>query len=261
LREQASEAIGQGEWDRAESLLDTAVRANPNDARLRRQLAEALWHRGQAAEALGQLDAAMALDPTEPNSCVRAGELCLACGEIAKAQTHAKRAIDLAPSLPAAWHLHARVMEDSGNSDQALADLNRALDLAPDDPTILLQMAELHRHRGQPRRALSTLEYLADRYPPGEEPGHVYYLQGLAYLALKRYHNAADVLLAATRHGETTAEAYYRLGEAHLLAGQPTAARVALAQAIARQPNHRPSRLLLDRIAHAGSGPTALQVR
>ncbi|MFV2070143.1 MAG: tetratricopeptide repeat protein, partial [Pirellulales bacterium] len=126
---------------------------------------------------------------------------------------------------------------------------------------ILLQMAELYRHRGQPRRALSTLDYLTDRYPPGEEPGYVYYLKGLAYLALKRYHNAAEVLLTATQRGETTAEAYYRLGEAHLLAGQTTAARVALAQAIARQPDHQPSRLLLARIAHGTGGLPARHLR
>ena len=88
-------------------------------------------------------------------------------------------------------------MRAAGQPREALADYLRALSYAPNDRAILREIAELHRQLNQPERALQTLQTLADTYPPGEEPGQVLYLMGLAYVALGRYDDGVESLSAA----------------------------------------------------------------
>ena len=108
--------------------------------------------------------------------------------------------------------------------------------------------AELYRQLNEPQRALQTLQSLAETYSPGEEPGQVLYLMGQAYVALGRYDDAVESLSAAVTRETPTAEMYCRLGEADLLAGHPDEAAAAARQALMLQPQHQPSRALLDRI-------------
>ena len=124
----------------------------------------------------------------------------------------------------------------------------QVLSYAPKDRAILLEIAELHRQLNQPQRALQTLQTLADTYSPGEEPGHVLYLTGLAYTALGRYDEGRDSLAAAVKRERPTAEMLCRLGEVELVAGHSAAALDAARQALNLEPRHQPSRELLGRI-------------
>ena len=97
-------------------------------------------------------------------------------------------------------------------------------------------------------RALQTLQTLAETYPPGEEPGRVLYLMGLADVALRRYDDGVENLSAALTRENPTAEMFHRLAEAELLAGHPLDAAAAARQVLALEPQNQPSRQLLDRI-------------
>ena len=132
-----------------------------------------------------------------------------------------------------------------GKLDRALADYHRALGYAPSDPEILLEVAEVYRRMNKPQRALETLQSLDDTYSPGEEPSEVLRLMGLAYEALGRREDGADV--------------FCRLGESEQLAGRSADAVTAARHALSLQPDHRHSHELLGRIEFARRSDAVLR--
>lgn len=249
LSRQGVAAMEMGHWQQAETLLQKAIDASPDDAEARRYMAEALWHRGAAEEALAQMADAVRLDPSDAALTVRAGEMSLAIGANDKALTQAERAIRSDPKLAAAWALRGRVFWQLRQPDRAMADLQRALELAPDSPDVLLDVAVIYRQRGQAARCLTTLRHLADTYPPGEEPQLATMLEGLTLLELGRPQQAAESLAAAARRGPPRAEAWYYLAQAESAIGRYAEATAAAQQALAIDASHQASRQLLAQLA------------
>jgi tetratricopeptide (TPR) repeat protein len=249
LSQRAYGCMQQDAWPQAEALLAEAIERCPTSAVARRGYAEALWRRQAYDAAVREMETAVRLDSSDTEAAVRAGQMRLTLGMAEKALAHADQALDLDPRLASAWHLRGRALQAAGQIEPALADLNRALDLAPDNRDVLFDAAEIYRSRNQPRRALVTLQHLTDVYPAGEEPGQVLYLQGLACAALQRYDEAAACYQLACRRGLESAEVFYQLADVQLQAGRPAAADQAVRQALARDPNHQPSRRLRTRIA------------
>jgi Flp pilus assembly protein TadD len=70
---------------------------------------------------------------------------------------------------------------------------------------------------------------------------------GMAYRAMGRLDDSLESLKSAVARGKPTPEMFHELGEAQLLAGHPAEAAEAARQALAIQPQHQPSRDLLDR--------------
>ncbi len=244
-------ALERGQQQTAENLLAQAVTACPADAEARRDYAEALWRRGARQEAIAQLEEAGRLATEDASLWARLAEMYLVAGQPHSAWQSAQRAIELDPKLPAAWAIRGGVLRVAGQPRDALSDYLRALNYAPKDRAVLLEVAQLYRQLNQPAAALQTLQSLAETYSPGEEPGLVLDLLGLAYVAVGRYDDGVEQLSAAVARGEPTAEMYCHLGEAELLAGHAVEAAAAAQQALTLQPQHQPSRELLQRIALA----------
>jgi len=251
LSQQGAVALDRGDQPKAELLLSQAVAACPVDAEARRNYAESLWRRGARQEAIAQMEEAGRLVGEDASLWARLAEMHLANNESEPARQDAERALNLDPKLASAWSIHGGVMQAGGEPREALADYLRALNYAPNERVILLQVAELHRQLNQSDRALQTLQTLADTYAAGEEPAQVLYLQGLAYVAIQRYDDGVESFAAAVSRGKPTPEMLYQLGQAELLAGHPAEALGAAQQALALQPQHQPSRDLLDRIQTA----------
>jgi len=248
LAQQGIAAAERGQPQQAESLLADAVKACPVDPEARRHYAEVLWSRGATREAIAQMEEVTQLASEDAMLRVRLAEMYLAAGQMGLARQRAEQALDLNPKLPGAWAIRGRVMQAAGDQQQALADYHRSLACGPDDRQVLLDLAELHLQWNRPQRALAVLHRLGDTYSPGEEPQRVLYLTGLAYQALGRYEDSAENLSAAASRGDQTPEIFYRLGEAELLAGHPTEAAAAARRALELQPQHAPSRNLMERI-------------
>ena len=249
LSRQGVAAMQTGQWSQAEILLRQALEASPEDAEVRRQLAEALWHRGAANEAMSHMAAAMRFEPGDAKLAARAGEMALAAAAPEAALSHAEQAICLDPQLASAWALRGRVFRRLNQPDRALADLQRALVFAPASTDVLLELAIMYRERGQPARCLTTLHHLHDTYPPGEEPQTALLLEGLTLMDLKRPQQAAEVLLAATHRGPPNADLFYYLAQAQSAAGKYAEATSAAQQALAVNASHEPSRQLLAYLA------------
>ncbi len=248
LSQQGVAALERGEQPKAETLLAQAVTACPVDAEARRHYAESLWRRGAQQEAMVQLEEAGRLAGEDASLWARLAEMRLAAGQQELARQDAESALNLDPRLPNAWAVRGGVMRATGQPREALADYLHALSYAPNDRAILSEIAELHHQLNQPDRALQTLQTLAETYPAGEEPGQVLYGIGLAYVALGRYDDGVESLSVALTRGKPTAEMFCQLGEAQLLAGHSPEAAEAVRQALALEPQHQPSRNLLQRV-------------
>lgn len=260
LSQQAAAAMERDEWPLAERLAAQAVETCPEDAEARRHWAEVLWRRGAREAAVAQL-AMISSEVDDPAGLrVRIAQMRLAMGETARAQETAERAIDLAPRSPAAWAVRGDVMRAAGQTDRALADYQRALSLAPDDRALALDIAELYREANRPQRALAALNGLAASYPPGEEPGRVFYLQGLALAEMGRYEEAVESFTKAIVRDRPTVEILYQLARAEMLAGRTGNAAAAAREALALDPRHQPSLDLLGR-SRLELRPAAASVR
>jgi len=236
----------RGQWQRAEELLSTAVETCPSDPEARRHYAEALWHRGRGEEAIAQLEEATRLAVDNAELHVLLAEKQLAIGAVEWALQSAQSAIDMDPRLSGGWAMRGRVRRAGGSLREALSDYHRALGLAPNDPTLLLEIAEVYRELNEPQQALAALHRLADTYSPGEEPQQVLYLQGLAYGAVHRWEEAAESLSAASTREGATPEILFRLAEAELRAGRAHQAAATAREALAAEPQHQPTRAILE---------------
>jgi tetratricopeptide (TPR) repeat protein len=251
LTQQGTNAMQRGDWARAESLLERAVAVSATDADARRNYAETLWHRGAPSEALVQLEEARKSAGADPSLTVRTGEVYLALGRLDEASRSANAALQMDPKFAPAWALQGRVASARGQPRQALADYQRSLGYAPDNGDLNILVAESYRQLNEPQRALVALQALADRYGPGDEPGRVLHLQGLALVALGRYDDAVRAYSRAMERERPTADLWCDLAQAQLMAGRLSHARAALEKALALNPNHPAGRELSARIATA----------
>jgi tetratricopeptide (TPR) repeat protein len=249
LSRQGVAALERSDWQHAESLLQQAVEAAPDDADARRHLAEALWHRGAADAAILQITEALRLEPDDAALLVRSGEMSMTLGDHNKALAHAERAIQLDAKSAGAWALRGRVFWRIGQPDRAMADLQRALELSPHNPEALLDVALMYRQRGEPARALTTLQYLLEAYGPGEEPQLALQLEGMTLLDLDRPQQAADSLQLAARRGPPNADILFYLAQAQTRAGRHAEASATAQQALAIDATHQASRDLLTQLA------------
>ena len=76
----------------------------------------------------------------------------------------------------------------------------------------------------------------------------------MAYSAVGRYPEAVDCLSQAQTHGPATPELLYRLADAQLKAGHPSAARQTAARLLSLDPRHASGLALAERIDLAQYG-------
>ncbi|MDA1050630.1 MAG: tetratricopeptide repeat protein [Planctomycetota bacterium] len=242
------DSLEQSKLEDAEAWFANAIEINPVDDDARVEYAELLWRRDARDEAIKHLEQAVELSGGKATLVVRLGEMYLAQGDAERAWQQAERAIQSNRQLPCAWALRGDVRRHQGKLQEALAEYHRSLSFEGHCPHVQLALASIYREQNRPRRALSTLDSLAEHYPPDEMPQDLLLEQGLALKALGRHENAASLLAQATQLGEPSTELLFHLAEAQLLSGDTTNARLALIAALAQEPNHGPSNRLQGQI-------------
>lgn len=261
LCQQGVAAMEREQWERAEQLLQQAVRTCAGDPDSRRNYAEALWRRQSPEQAITQIEEACRLAPESADLHVRAAEMLLAVGRIDASIDHARRALELDPRLSAAWAMRGRIFAATGQFSEALASYHRAVGYDPSDRGIQLEIAEVYRRLDQPQQALVVLQNLADSYSPGEEPQRLLFLQGLAYQALGRYDEAVGDLQAATRRDTPTPEILEPLGRCLVAMGRHAEAAQVGREMVALAPNDPRGQGLLSEIEIAQQQPTDILQR
>jgi tetratricopeptide (TPR) repeat protein len=235
------EAVERGRWQEAETYFNRALETHPSDERAHRQLAEIEWQRGAQDEAVGHMQEAARLSGGDAAVLIRLGQMQLARGDLVQALHSAEEAIRIDRAEAGAWALKGHVLRQQGQRTEALAAYHRALSHQQHYAEVQLAAADIYRELGLPQRMLGTLDALADRYPPGQQPQQVLLMQGLALKSLGRHQDAVESLALAARCGPASADLLYELADAQLQAGDPTNARLALSQALAQSPQHAAS--------------------
>ena len=272
LSSEGNELLEQKQPEKAEAKLAEAVKTCPTDCDARRYYAEALWLRNARPEAVAQLEEACRLSP-DSDLRVRLAEMYLEMGRLDESGRNIDQVLSRNLKLAAAWRVRGRVWRctgdrllAAGDGDQArtayfqaLADLHRAAGYDPSDRQVISETAAVYRSLGQPQRALESMQSLVETYSPGEEPQQVLYWTGLDYMALRRDDDAVASLTAALSRDRPTPELFFCLGEAQYGCGRTQEAAVALQQALAIDPQHSPSRQLLNEIQLAQQGGAAVR--
>lgn len=246
---QGMSARQRGRWEQAETLYAEAVLKCPSDERARCGYAESLWQRGAQTEAVAHMEEAVRLSGHDPERMVQLGEMYLARGELARAGQQAERAVAANGQLAGAWALRGKVLAAQGSRTDALASFHRALKLQSQYPEVQLALAEIYNEQNRPQRALATLQSLADSFPPDQVPVDVLIHQGFALRQLGRHADAARSLAQAADRGSPSADLLYELGRTQLSAGDASAARLAIAAALERDPSHNGAQALRDELA------------
>ena len=200
--QQARQHFGNHEFDQAIATMEVAVDLSGNDARL----------------------------------IVELGEYNLAAGRWLQAKRNAQMAIERNDRLASAWYLRGQTQAAKSEYTNAMRDYQRALGLDPTRRDIQLRVAQTWQHLGQPLRALSAAEQILDASPPQNPPEDALLTKTVALMALQQIEPAIELLETASRQPTATSEVFLRLGQAQLMAGQTSQARMTLARAKQKHP-------------------------
>ncbi len=100
LVQAATAAIAEGRVERATTLLDAAMRADPHHPMALTKQAELAMYRKDHARALALADAALAIEPNFAPAWVRRSCACWLAGRQSEAVRAARRAVDIQPANP-----------------------------------------------------------------------------------------------------------------------------------------------------------------
>ncbi|HEX2163882.1 MAG TPA: tetratricopeptide repeat protein [Thermoanaerobaculia bacterium] len=193
LLDDADEAFGLFDVERAMASLAEAERLDPANPELALFLAEARYAEGDAAAALAGFRRVLAARPDHYEALVYGGVLTHESGDSERAEELLKRAVALYPDefLPA-FSLGS-VLAAAGRLPRAAAYLERAVSLDP-LPQALYLLGNCLYEMGRVTPAIGRLE-AAVRADPGFE--EAWYLLGLAYLDRRWSKKALDAFRRA----------------------------------------------------------------
>ncbi|MDA7978685.1 MAG: tetratricopeptide repeat protein [Pirellulales bacterium] len=257
LTMQATYARDRGDSDKAEELLTAAVNACPEDADAHFELAELLWQRQRAVEALAMFDRALQISPKDHLLWIRRGELQRELGMHAAARTSADQGLNLAPDYAPGWLLRARVARGFGNSPEAIHYYQRALGLTPDAPETLFELAQVQWNlakRGGPdaktrlQMALASTQRLLNILPTEATSADHFALHGAICGDLGRFEASLNSWLAAAERAPQAPHILFQLAEAQLRTGNPADALRTATHARNLDPGSPLGRDLMNRI-------------
>jgi tetratricopeptide (TPR) repeat protein len=234
------EALQNGRLDQAKSMFNKAASENPNDEFSHLNLARTLKQEGDMPNAIQHMQRASEIaGNNDPRLIVELGEMYLASGQWLPAKRQAELALELDHRFAPAWALKGTTSLAKGDYDSALADFQCAAGIDGNLPGIQLSIVQTYQRLNQPLRALSAVEQLLSRYPPDQQPESALIAKSVALVELKQLSPAIEVLTRASERESVSAEVFLRLGQAQLLAGQASQARLTLTlakQAFPQQP-------------------------
>ena len=251
LRQEGILALERGDCSNAEQCLAQAVLLNEKDSEIRRSYSEALWRNGKKQEAIEQLSEAMKLaGKSDTKILLSLSEKSYDLAYYDAAIDFAEKAIDSADAkwastnenrqlISRAWVIRARVHWRNNELEPALKDYHKAISLCPKDQGLLSELATLQTSMGQPERALATWHSVSRIWPLDQEPQHVVFGRGEAYMAMRQYHLACDQFDLANQRWPEDIKTYCRLAEAQLACGRVQEAAVIARKAVEIEPNNQ----------------------
>ena len=268
FREEESEQLGTGDYDRKIAIWDAVIRLNPEDtdAYLSRGLAH--FDNGREDLAVADLDSFLHLNPDRGSIYHLRGTLCARKGQWDKVIADMTEAIRLDPDDATAYYSRGLALGEMDALNLALADLNEAVRLDPHNSDAYRGLGDCYRYKGDYDEAVAEFD-TALRLDPKNAAAHLgrgaayrmkgsldeavanysaalqikpenhlaYRFRGDAYLAKGDYDEAIFDFTSALKLSPDDEIAYRSRGNAHLFKGQFEPALADFEAAIRSDPN------------------------
>src|SRR5271167_80114 len=180
----------RNEHDKAEEVLRSLLKQDPENEAAVEQLTQLLLDEGKSADAVLLLESITSRTPS-PALLDLLGDAYTQTHDLAKAEGAYRKAVDLDPSeLSHVRGLGQTLLAEEKFAD-ALAVYQKLSDLMPDDSDVYLRLAQIYRELHQLDHAEENL-LKARQYAPGSL--EVMYNEAMLYEAQGRYEDAIRVL-------------------------------------------------------------------
>jgi tetratricopeptide (TPR) repeat protein len=180
----------KNEHDKAEKVLKTILKNDPENEPSVEQLTQLLMDEGKSTEAVALLEGITAHSPS-PVLLDLLGDAYTQAHEIAKAEQAYRKAQALDPSELSHQRGLGQTLLAEEKYAEALAVYQKISDLMPDDSDVYLRMAQIYRELHQLDKAEDNL-VKARQYAPGSL--EVMYNEAMLYQAQGRFEDAIRVL-------------------------------------------------------------------
>lgn len=165
LLERGGQALREGRLQDAEATFRRGIEANPDNAALRLDLAQALVRQNRLDDAIAALREAIARDEKNVRAYHELGAIYRTKNQNDEAVATFRRAVELAPNDAAASFDLAEILVVLQRWDEAAPLVEKAVALAPEDNRARYLQAMVLRGRGQGASAIEQLRALAARDP------------------------------------------------------------------------------------------------
>src|SRR5207302_421904 len=180
----------KNEHDKAEQVLRSILKTDPESEPTVEQLTQLLMDEGKSAEAVTLLESITAHSPSAVLLDLL-GDAYTQTHELAKAEAAYRKAVDLDPSELSHQRGLGQTLLAEEKYFQALKVYQKLSDVMPDDSDVYLRIAQIYRELHQLDKAEENL-VKARQYAPGSL--EVMYNEAMLYQAQGRYEDAIRVL-------------------------------------------------------------------
>jgi tetratricopeptide (TPR) repeat protein len=180
----------KNEHDKAEQVLRTILKNDPENELSVEQLTQLLMDEGKSAEAVTLLEGITAHSPS-PVLLDLLGDAYTQAHELAKAEQAYRKAQELDPSELSHQRGLGQTLLAEEKYAEALTVYQKISDLMPDDSDVYLRIAQIYRELHELNKAEENL-VKARQYAPGSL--EVMYNEAMLYQAQGRYEDAIRVL-------------------------------------------------------------------
>lgn len=224
------DAMQRGRIAEAQNLFAKAAEVDPEDQRIRAELARTLAQNGQVSEAISQMQQAVALSGGEASYHVELGQLYAQTGQWELARKESELALKNNRRLATAWSLKGLVEQATGELDQAKTSYHRALAHDPELADVRFALAQVYYDLKQPQRSLSVLDGLLHRVGASQLPAKYWLLDAQALAEIGQLDQAAEVLAEVADGPVPTPEMFLELSRIQALRGDTANARRTLSR-------------------------------
>jgi tetratricopeptide (TPR) repeat protein len=160
-----------GLYASSEAMWESAVEANPNNARAQFQLADAYFRANRCADSLAHFDAVGRLQKPDYRLLVNWAQALDCAGDSENAVKKLRDAVKLERN-PAAWDVLGMVLAKRGDTAGAIEALNTALAIHPYDAVARFYRGNVYLMTHDARRALADYEAALAADPSNEAARH-----------------------------------------------------------------------------------------
>jgi len=165
LFDQADTLIKGTHYSEAVSLLRSAIKRFPDQARFHHYLGYALWKLARWQEAQAEFEKAHALDPKNPYTCYFLARTAVSLGQTDHAISYYKEVLQLGPAIYDTNQRLGQAYLDKGDLEQARAKIQAALEETPWDGSLYYQLGRIDQrqhHSAQARQEFAASSRLKD---------------------------------------------------------------------------------------------------